>query len=114
MQRNGLTYEDIASKNTEKLRTLYREETPVFSYYIVKSILLYSANDFIEWTMIHNRGSINFYKTPYTVRSYIDFITKHSENPQYRTLMDMTEKCIGTTVYMYYALKTMRMTVHED
>ena len=118
LKRHNLTYEDISSKNRLKILEKYKEETPVFSYYIVKSILLFSINDFIEWTMIHNRGTIQFHKTNHNVKMFIGFIEKHSTIPKYRELMKMVENCVNihtnnqpTSISI---LKTLRMTVHEE
>lgn len=122
LKHNGLTYEDISKQDVgskQRVTNLYKEETPLFSYYIVKSILLFFINDFVEWTMIHNRGSFNFQKTQQNVDAYIRFIQKHSKNPKYTKTMKMVELCLNnseqTSVFKNESgLNTMRMTLHEE
>uniref|UniRef100_A0A6C0HGW8 Uncharacterized protein n=1 Tax=viral metagenome TaxID=1070528 RepID=A0A6C0HGW8_9ZZZZ len=122
LKHSGLTYEDIAKQDAaskQKISRLYKEETPLFSYYIVKSVLLFFANDFVEWTMIHNRGSFNFQKTQQNVDAYIQFIQKHSKNPKYTKTMKMMEECLNhssqnSVLKNEPGLNSMRMTLHED
>jgi hypothetical protein len=116
LRHNGLTYEDIIGSK-EKVSKIYKEETPLFSYYVVKSILIFFANDFAEWTMIHNRGSFNFQKTQQNVDAYIQFIQKHSISPKYTKTIKMVEECLNKSqrpdLKNEPALNTMRMTLHE-
>jgi hypothetical protein len=119
LKHSGLTYEDIATGSKERVATLYKEETSLFSYYIVKSILLFFANDFVEWTMIHNRGSFNFQKTQQNVDAYIRFIQQHSVQPKYIKTMKMAEECLNhssqnSVLKNEAGLNSMRMTLHED
>jgi hypothetical protein len=119
LKHSGLSYEDITTGSNQKVASLYREETPLFSYYIVKSILLFFANDFAEWTMIHNRGSFNFQKTQQNVNAYIRFIQQQSIHPKYTKTMKMVEECLNNSeqnsVFKNEAgLNSMRMTLHED
>ena len=97
---------------------MYKEETPLFSYYVVKSVLLFFANDFAEWTMIHNRGSFNFQKTQQNVDAYIGFIQEHASHLKYTKTMKMVEKCLNNSQLPNLknepALNTMRMTLHES
>jgi hypothetical protein len=121
LKHSGLTYEDIAKQDSvskQRVANLYKEETPLFSYYIVKSILLFFINDFVKWTMIHNRGSFNFQKTQQNVDAYIRFIQTHSIHPKYTKTMKMVELCLNnseqTSVFKNESgLNTMRMTLHE-
>ena len=49
------------TKESERLReNNYKESTAVFCYYIVKTILLYNCNEFIEWVERHCNGGIKF------------------------------------------------------
>jgi hypothetical protein len=119
LKHSSLSYEDIATGSKERVASLYKEETPLFSYYIVKSILLFFSNEFAEWTMIHNRGSFNFKKTQQNVDAYIRFIQQHSVQPKYTKTMKMVEECLNkseqTSVFKNEpGLNSMRMTLHED
>jgi len=122
LKHNGLSYDDIAKQDDmsrAKVSKLYKEETPLFSYYVVKSILLFFSNEFIEWTMIHNRGSFNFQKTSQNVDAYIQFIQKHSKNAKYIKTMKMVEECLARSKTNSLgepsmSETTMRMTLHEE
>jgi hypothetical protein len=122
LKHSGLSYEDIAKQDAaskQKVAAMYKEETPLFSYYIVKSVLLFFANDFVEWTMIHNRGSFNFQKTQTNVNAYIQFIQKHSKTQEYVKTMKSMEECLNrssqNSVFRNeVGLNSMRMTLHED
>ena len=93
----------------------YHESTPVFSYYIVKPILLFFANDFIEWTMIQNRGSFDFRKTKTNVNSFVRFIAQHSKSPKYCAIMKMVNDNFQEIKHLdVVGNKTMRMTLFEE
>ena len=62
----GLDYEDLYKKEEEnrlKRNYLYREDTNVFAYYIVKTVLLYHYDIFLEWCSDKNYNLIDFKKT---------------------------------------------------
>jgi uncharacterized ubiquitin-like protein YukD len=52
----GITYSDIL---TGKAKEIYKEDTEVFCYFILKTILLYNCNDFIEWLDNHQKPVSN-------------------------------------------------------
>jgi hypothetical protein len=63
----GLTYKDLYGKNnkSEMLReTMYKEDTNVLSYYILKTILLNNYPGFLQWCKTHNLSLLHFNKTP--------------------------------------------------
>lgn len=57
----GLGYSDVIDKTPEKgsLRSNYKETTEAFCYFVLKSILMFNFNEFIEW-MFLNCKSIKF------------------------------------------------------
>ena len=136
LSHNGLTYDDILHRviqgdNSEKtyvspvpsqnhkVSEKYKEDTPLFSYYVIKSILLFFSNEFIEWTMINNRGSFNFQKTPGNIDSYIQFIKKYAKHPKYVKTMKKIEERLNISKQKSVfqnepGLNTLRMTIHED
>jgi hypothetical protein len=67
----GLTYRNILQKSN---KIHYKEKTPVFSYYILKSIVMFYYNDFIEWCYIHNNKSLEFTKTQNNINHFFEFI----------------------------------------
>jgi hypothetical protein len=93
----------------------YREATPVFSYYVVKSLLLFFANDFIEWNVIHNHGSFDFTKTDRNIQAYITFIDQHRTNANYCRIMSMMDNLYRNCKRVQSTgSTTMRMTLFED
>ena len=62
----------------KSLTIQYKENTPVFSYYIIKSILLFHFNDFIGWCGENNSNNIIcFTKNNITLQNYLFFIKKY-------------------------------------
>jgi hypothetical protein len=53
LAHNGLSYRNICGRTMGR----YNEKSNVFSYYILKSALLYHTGDFIDWCIAHNGGS---------------------------------------------------------
>ena len=62
----------------KSLTIQYKENTPVFSYYIIKSILLFHFNEFIGWCNENNSNNIIcFTKNNITLQNYLFFIKKY-------------------------------------
>jgi hypothetical protein len=68
LQHSKITYMDLC--NTTHKANTYTELTPVFSYYIVKSVLFYHINNFLEWCSRHNENALYFTKTQENIREY--------------------------------------------
>jgi hypothetical protein len=84
LQHFDMTYKHMHEK-TEGSQTIrknkYKENTHVLSYYVIKSILMFQMNRFIEWCVDNNHRSIDFNKTKSaynkTVASYCSLIREH-------------------------------------
>lgn len=88
----NLDYKDLYSNNevsTFKRNFFYKENTSVFSYYIVKCILVYNMEDFILWCNDNNLSLLNFYKNKTTINKYIQFIKDKYNN---RTFISFIKK----------------------
>jgi hypothetical protein len=75
----GLTYNDLysANKRSALLRnTLYKENTNVLSYYIIKTVLLNSYQSFLLWCNTNNSSLLQFKKTAANQQEYCNFISK--------------------------------------
>ena len=73
----GLNYSELISNNNENKilkTTLYREKTNVFTYYILKMILLYDYDNFLSWCYENNNLLLKFRKTPKNVLSFYNFV----------------------------------------
>ena len=88
----------------------YRENTQAFSYFILKSIMLFHYNDFIEWCAHKNKGIIAFKKIPSNVLSLVDFVRNNHKEVEYTKALESIENWISTSRYKGPEMETMRMT----
>jgi len=73
----GLTYEDLYSheEDSRMLRqTLYKENTNVLAYYVIKTILLNNYTDFLIWCKKNNNSILQFKKTSINLKRFCEFI----------------------------------------
>ena len=79
----GLRYKDLISdgKMAKSLKNiLYKEETNVLSYYIIKAVLLFDYDKFLFWCEKYNISAVKFDKTQLNLRrfgSYFEDIYKN-------------------------------------
>ena len=123
----GLAYSDLYSKSkkAELARAnLYREDTNVFAYYVVTSLLLVNYGDFLEWCSTNNGvgGNMSFHKTGANTVAFANFIVRvHSSNSTRKNVRDIgSKKCFnaildanGVSDDAKWVSETMRMTVCE-
>jgi len=116
----GMEYDDLHNRKCEKAlhsRTYkYKEETPILSYYILKSIILFYLDDYVRWCMKHNQGSLNFNKNPQTVKEnifrYCQFIGDHYKGVEYIGSLLLMERWFDKNKTRKGAeMETMRMTL---
>ena len=102
----GLSYQQIMEKpNT------YNEYTNVFSYYILKTILLYNVNDFMNWCNMNNLNLFEFRKTDDKIEKLADFIeSKYKEKKFLNFIHEIKNKNIADDDVLS---KTLRMTIHD-
>ena len=100
----GLGYKTIAKKNDktdiDSIRIcnyLYKENTSVFSYYIITSLLMNNYNDFMSWCLNNNNIFLQFKKTPGNLEAYIDFISNCCKNPHIKKNINIIEKSLSKT-----------------
>jgi len=117
----GIQYNNLyeSTLKSKQLRTRYKEETNVLSYYIIKSIFMYYVNDFVEWCIENNdeNGTLNFNKNNENIDSYIEFIKEHYLNSSYTSSLSLfenwykniTEKSVSVEIY-----NTLRMSAIEE
>lgn len=111
----GMTYTDLYEETQEAKDARlykYKEQTPIFSYFIIKCILMFFVDEFIHWTAIHNGNSLLFQKVPAHLNEYCSFIREHYKDDKLlKSFSDMekiVKKMRGGII-----LKTLRMTAHE-
>jgi hypothetical protein len=90
LEYNGLTYDNLihrsSSAGNDRL-SKYREETPLFAYHIIKTIMMFYMADFIEWCMDNNRGSLQFTLKKWNVIGFIHLIADHFKREDMRREM---------------------------
>lgn len=73
----NLEYKDLYS-NSEKseLKRLhfYKEDSNIFSYYIITALLLFNADKFVSWCDVNNSNMLKFSHKPTTNQSFIQLI----------------------------------------
>lgn len=76
LQRAGYQYKELFSTPLEKRK--YTENTPAFSYYVMKSLMLWNLDRFMKWCAKYATGMIQFNQDH--IVEYCDFVdelTKH-------------------------------------
>ena len=76
----GLQYKDLYSKSNESkiLRDhLYKENTNVLSYYVIKTILINNYQYFLSWCKNNNFSLLQFKKTTNNLNNICEFIGKY-------------------------------------
>jgi len=115
----GYSYREFCSNTDSKESNSwsnqpYLEETPVFAYYVLKAVLMYHANDFMEWIQHQprpNRYSPAFTKTLENVESFAQFIESIYKAAPFLHDVAQAEKQIdGLSPTLD---KTMRMSLYE-
>jgi len=110
LNHNKIKYRELSLK---KYSVKYRENTYVFSYYILKSICMFFYNDFIEWCARQNKGTIYFKKTQSNILSLVDFIKDKYNDPRYIDIINKLEQWFSTTNYNGFEMKSLRMSIHD-
>ena len=111
---NGLSYKDVCNGSMEK----YNENSNVFSYYILKSVLLVYADDFIEWCHYYHRGIggvLTFQKTGGHIQRFYQFLIDMTCREEYIISVSKMEEWILANMNkkQYKKIReTMRMTVY--
>lgn len=82
LRHNNMNYSDFFSGSSATLRN-YSENTNVLSYYIIKSILMYHKDAFIEWCVTNNKNPLDFKKTPTGVNRYCSLISDLYRDPDF-------------------------------
>lgn len=88
LRYTNLIENDEISNSFKKI--LYKEETNVFSYYVLKCVLLYQSDAFLKWCFENNPTILNFDKNPVTLKKFGLFIKKHyNDKNMIKSLKDM-------------------------
>jgi hypothetical protein len=109
----GLSYGDLIEKTPEKsvLRRNYKETTEAFCYFVLKSILMFNFNEFIEW-MFLNCKSIKFKENQ--LNKFVNelIVQKYNEMKFIKTL-NVIQTFFDSSRRKSFLTNTMRMSVME-
>jgi len=106
LDHHGLTYQNVVSGSLSK----YKETTYAFSYYILKSILLFHLEDFLDFCILYNKNVLDFNKTEETVLLYGRMIVDLSKGEEFREVFLKAENVLHTVPMDKDIKETMRMT----
>jgi len=109
-----LKYNYIVDKNDQHISIcnyLYKENTSVFSYYIITSLLMNNYSRFMDWCSKNNNLLLQFKKTPGNLDSYMSFIDNCCKNTKILRNISTIEKCFSNDDYIL--LRTLRMSIND-
>jgi hypothetical protein len=110
----GISYTDFVSlhipERQMKLKR-YRENTNVFCYYVLKSLLLYHLDDFLRWCWLHNHGSLEFVKNVKNLTSFCELIRTVYQKDSYIREHLYMESVLNETKGGFEH-ETLRMTIY--
>lgn len=122
LQYMGLNYNDLYS-NSKSFKNgrenLYKENTHVFSYFILKTILLNNYQGFLNWCQSHNTSILNFEKTEKNQMQFCDFLKKNYKTQNILSKIECATKILSTIKTKKgngnnkFVLSNMRMTICE-
>jgi hypothetical protein len=121
LQFMGLRYENLYSQDSQSqmLReNLYRENTNVFAYYIIKTILLSHYQEFMGWCEKEHISLFDFKKTSQHQKNFCGFIETYYTSPAFLSNVNCVERSM-VKMKQYrgkdkaFLMNTLRMSVCE-
>jgi hypothetical protein len=118
----GLSYNDLYSNSHNSViirENLYKENTNVLSYYIIKCILMNNYQGFLSWCKTNNFSLLQFKKTFSNQKEFCNFIEKNYKTTNMLSGVKETEKFMKTMdvknkrVNNQYILSNLRMSICE-
>uniref|UniRef100_A0A6C0LM36 Uncharacterized protein n=1 Tax=viral metagenome TaxID=1070528 RepID=A0A6C0LM36_9ZZZZ len=93
----GLKYSDLyGDRDHHKINrdTLYKENTNVLSYYVIKTILLNNFQGFLSWCATNNLSLLQFKKTPTNELEFCKFIKRNFKSKTMLENMKCADKLV--------------------
>lgn len=109
-----LKYSHIVEKRDDHVSIcnyLYKENTSVFSYYIITCLLMNNYSHFMDWCSNNNNLLLQFKKTPGNLESYMSFIKDCCKNTKIRRNISTIEKYFSKDDYML--IRTLKMSIND-
>ena len=108
---------DTDDLSVKARKFLYKERSNIFAYYIIKMVLLWNCDEFIQWCEQNNKNIIAFTKTEKNLSKFYNFIEKYYNAPEMiegldkmQILLKKSKKLVNIKEVVP---KTLRMTVIE-
>jgi len=116
----GLQYKDLYSNTKQSIilrENLYKENTHVLSYYIIKTVLINNYQGFLSWCKLNNLSLLDFKKTIGNQKQFCKFIEKNYKIPsllngihEANIFLSKIKKKKGNNKFI---LSNMRMSICE-
>jgi len=113
LKHMGLSYDNLVSTDeiSKSLKNLYyKENTNVFAYYIIKTVILYFNDEFILWCKKNNSDIFNFTKNTDSLNKFLYFIKQKINDVKFKTKIKKMEK-ISKKIKGETIKKSLRMTI---
>ena len=105
-----LKYSNISLLNIDNNMN-YNESTPIFSYFLLKSILLFNINDFFEWCSNNNTKYIQF--NTKNILSFYQLIPLFYNNKFHNTIISINNYLNKYNNYSNYNFNNLRLSINE-
>jgi len=74
LQRAGYQYKELFSTSSSLTKKKYNEKTQAFSYYVIKSLMLWNLDRFMKWCAKYAHESIQFNQDQDHIAEYCNFV----------------------------------------
>jgi len=115
LQHMNLTYTDLVEKTptSTTYRRQYKEDTNILCYYVIKSLMIFHLNDFLEWCFVENRGSLDFKKTEENLENFCSLVERLYKDPKYIETHEQISRYIQEHADYsdHFVYSTLRMTL---
>ena len=106
---------DDSESSKQMVASFYRENTNVFAYYVLTSILLNNYRDFLPWCANHNGAGLNIFKVKTSKSEFVNFIKScYKKSYLLKEIVETEQKVVRDykkASTNRVLLKTMRMTI---
>ena len=117
----GLTYYNLIENdqyNREIKHNLYRENSSIFSYYILKSLLLFNFQSFLQLCKFNNLNLLNFKKANISLNNLCKFYKKIYKSELFLEYLDKINLIYQNLKMNYnhkdnFILSNLRMSICE-
>jgi len=105
-----IQYNDFFNEDIDIIK--YQEKTPMFSYYLLKSILLFHTDIFLSWCYKYNNNSIKF--NIKNINMFYHLISLLYNKPLFIENMELIQSYIKKNLPKNKnVFKTLRMSLHQ-